>query len=54
MTIAVVNTGDDTTVGQTVGNLPNGVGIGLSLSLGGGDKQNLCCDYELRIYLENC
>merc|ERR1712061_755412 len=38
-TVAVVDTGDDTTVGQTVGNLPNGVGIGLSLSLGG-DKQN--------------
>merc|ERR1712066_884094 len=25
-TVAVVDTGDDTTVGQTVGNLPNGVG----------------------------
>merc|ERR1719234_905284 len=38
--VAVVDSGDDSTVGQPVGNLPNGVGIGLSLSPGGGNKKN--------------
>merc|ERR1740123_1383763 len=37
--VAVVDSGDDSTVGQTVGNLPNGVGIRLSLSPGGGNKK---------------
>merc|ERR1719239_2110640 len=39
-TVAVVDSSDDSTIGQTVGNLPNGVGIGLSLSPGGSNKQN--------------
>merc|ERR1719462_479223 len=39
-TVAIVDSGDDPTVGQTVGNLPNGVGVGISLSLGGSHKQN--------------
>ena len=40
-TVAVVDSGDDSTAGQTVGNLPNGVGVGLSLSPGGSHKKNL-------------
>ena len=40
-TVAVVDSGDDSTAGQTVGNLPNGVGVGISLSPGGGHKKNL-------------
>merc|ERR1719500_282776 len=39
-TVAVVDSGDDSTAGQTVGNLPNGVGVGLSLSPGGSHKKN--------------
>ena len=39
--VAVVDSGDDSTGGQTMGNLPNGVGLGISLSLGGSHKQNL-------------
>merc|ERR550532_55131 len=39
-TVAVVDSSDDSTVGQTVGNLPNGVGVGISLSPGGGHKKN--------------
>ena len=40
-TVAVVDSGDDSTAGQTVGNLPNGVSVGISLSPGGGHKKNL-------------
>merc|ERR1719397_514293 len=39
-TVAVVDSSDNSTIGQTVGNLPNGVGIGLSLSPGGSHKKN--------------
>merc|ERR1712223_2375731 len=38
--VAVVDSGDDSTGGQTMGNLPNGVSLGISLSLGGSHKQN--------------
>merc|ERR1719189_2893792 len=38
--VAVVDSGDDSTGGQTMGNLPNGVSLGISLSLGGSHEQN--------------
>merc|ERR1712227_808672 len=38
--VAVVDSGDDSTGSQTMGNLPNGVSLGISLSLGGSHKQN--------------
>merc|ERR1712223_956023 len=38
--VTVVDSGDDSTSSQTMGNLPNGVGLGISLSLGGSHKQN--------------
>merc|ERR1719209_1284493 len=38
--VAVVDSGDDSTGGQTMGNLPNGVSLGISLSLGDSHKQN--------------
>merc|ERR1719428_1277019 len=38
--VAVVDSGDDSTGGQTMGNLPNGVRLGISLSLGSSHKQN--------------
>jgi len=38
--VAVVDSGDDSTGGQTMGNLPNGVSLGISLSLGSSHKQN--------------
>merc|ERR1712147_425393 len=38
--VAVVDSGDDSTGGQTMGNLPNGVRLGIPMSLGGSHKQN--------------